>query len=145
NDLVKPSILVDGEDSIEQTAESFLGGYDEYAEDQLHSEMPQLHAWFKDIDCRVQFNNGKLLTLENRISEYTGGAHGIEVSIWSNYDIARKKKLTLTDVVQDTKKLQDLAEKHFRKLEHLNDTTGFEKGYFFDNSAFALAENFGLT
>lgn len=143
--LVRAAIFVDGENTANQVAESFLGGFNEYAEEQINSDHPGFHAWFRNQDCEVVLNVPGFLTLKNAINEYTGGAHGIEIEIWSSYDIGNKKKLTLTDLFQDTIALRQIVENHFRKQEQLDDTSSYGTAYFFEDETFTLAENFGLT
>lgn len=145
NQLIKGALFVDGEDAVEQVSESFLSSFNEYAEDELHSGNKEFHAWFKDQQARVVLNTGRFLTVANALTDYTGGAHGMEVELWFNYDIANKKRLALTDLVQDTTRLKEIAEKHFRKKENLKETDSFGSGYFFDNNQFTLADNYGLT
>lgn len=143
--LVREAIFIDGEHSPVQVAESFLGGFNEYAEEQLANEDNSLHAWFRNQNCEVVLNVPGFLTLQNVITEYTGGAHGIEVEIWSNYDLLDKKKLTLADLFQDTLALNQIVETYFREQEQLSDTSSYGNHYFFDDETFRLADNFGLT
>ncbi|TYR31209.1 DUF3298 and DUF4163 domain-containing protein [Sphingobacterium phlebotomi] len=143
--LVRDAIFVDGEHHASQVAESFLGGFNEYAEEQIESEHQTFHAWFRNQACEVVFNVPGFLTLKNAISEYTGGAHGMEIEIWSNYDTQNKRKLSLTDLFQDTLALRQIVESHFRKQEQLSDTSSYGSAYFFDEGTFTLADNFGLT
>lgn len=143
--LVRDAIFVDGEHHASQVAESFLGGFNEYAEEQIESENQTFHAWFRNQDCAVILNVPGFLTLKNAISEYTGGAHGIELEIWSNYDTQNKRKLSLHDLFQDTVALRQIVEGFFRKQEQLSDTSSYGSAYFFDDETFTLAENFGLT
>ncbi|PRD56176.1 DUF3298 and DUF4163 domain-containing protein [Sphingobacterium gobiense] len=143
--LVREAIFVDGEHTPSQVAESFLGGFNEYAEEQINSDQPSFHAWFRNQDCEVVLNVPGFLTLKNAISEYTGGAHGIEIEIWSNYDIQNRSKLALTDLFQDTLALRQIVEHHFKKQEQLSDTSSYGSAYFFEDETFTLAENFGLT
>lgn len=143
--LVRDAVFIDGEYNASQVAESFLGGFNEYAEEQIESEHQTFHAWFRNQDCEVILNVPGFLTLKNAISEYTGGAHGIEIEIWSNYDTQNKRKLSLNDLFQDTVALRQIAEGYFRKQEQLSDTSSYGSAYFFDDETFALAENFGLT
>ena len=143
--LVRDAIFVDGEHTAAQVAESFLGGFNEYAEEQIQSDGGSFHSWFQNQDCDVMLNVPGFLSLKNTISSYTGGAHGIEIDVWSNYDIQDKQKLSLTDLIRDTTALRQITENYFRKQEGLNDTSSYEGSYFFDNGEFALAENLGLT
>lgn len=143
--LVKKAIFIDGEDNIEQVADSFLGGFNEYAEEQIERGDQTFHTWYKHQDCRVVLNIPGFLTLRHAINDYTGGAHGMELELWYNFDLHDRKQLALTDVVQDTSKLRALAETYFRKQESLDDTTSYGGAYFFEDNTFALAENFGMT
>ncbi|HLS94641.1 uncharacterized protein DUF4163 [Sphingobacterium allocomposti] len=143
--LVRKAIFVDGESDVRQVAESFIGGFNEYAEEQIQSGNQPSQVWFRHQDCHVVLNIPGYLSLCNNIVEYTGGAHGIELMLWSNFDISERKQLALADVVQDTSALLSVAEKHFRQQEQLSDTASYDGAYFFDNNAFSLAENFGLT
>lgn len=143
--LVRDAIFVDGEHHASQVSESFLGGFNEYAEDQIQSENQAFHAWFRNQDCEVVLNVPGFLTLKNSISEYTGGAHGMEIEIWSNYDTQTKRKLFLTDLFQDTLALRQIVESHFRKQEQLSDSSSYGSAYFFNEGTFTLADNFGLT
>ncbi|NGM64012.1 DUF3298 and DUF4163 domain-containing protein [Sphingobacterium sp. SGR-19] len=143
--LVRDVVFIDGEHNASQVAESFLGGFNEYAEEQIESENQAFHAWFRNQNCEVALNVRGFLTLKNAISEYTGGAHGIEIEVWSSYDIQNRKKLALNDLFQDTLALQQIVEGYFRKQEQLNDTSSYGSAYFFENETFTLADNFGVT
>ena len=102
NRLIQDAIYLDGEENMAQVAEGFLTAYNEYAEDQIAAESGPIQAWFRDISCQVLINTGQFLTLQSSISEYTGGAHGIQVVVLSNYDVPEKRKLVLQDIVNDT-------------------------------------------
>lgn len=145
NALVKNAIFVDGEETVEQVSESFLGGYNEYAEEQIDAGNDAIHTWYKHQDCRVAFNGNGILTLRNAISDYTGGAHGMEVELWFNYDLQEKKLLALSDIVEDKAALLIVAERYFKKHENLADSASYGSSYFFEENNFALSENFGLT
>jgi|SRR5690606_4863493 len=143
--LVHEAIFIDGEHNAKQVAQSFLAGFNEYAEEQIESENGAFHAWFRNQDCEVVLNAPGFLTLRNAVSEYTGGAHGIEIEIWSNYDTQKKRKLSLADLFQDTLALSQIVEVYFRKQEELSDTSSYGSNYFFEDETFTLADNFGLT
>lgn len=142
-EMVKRAIFIDGESTAEQVAESFLGGFNEYAEEQIDAGNAGIPSWFKHQDCRVILNRPGILTLRNAINDYTGGAHGMEIELWFSYDIQQGKRLALGDVIQDSTQFLSIAERHFRKMENLSDTASYGAEYFFDS--FALPENFGLT
>lgn len=143
NELVKDAIFIDGENTVEQVAQSFLGGFNEYAEEQIEAGNEAFHPWFKHQDCSVVLNKPGFLTLRSAINDYTGGAHGMELELYFSYDPQQKKRLQLTDIVQDTTQLLAIAEDLFRKQENLSDTAAYGSSYFFDS--FVLSHNFGLT
>ncbi|MGO3306069.1 MAG: DUF3298 domain-containing protein [Sphingobacterium sp.] len=143
--LFKPAIFVDGESTAAQVAASFLGGFNEYAEDSMDAGNNSFHTWFMDQQCHVIMNIPGFVTLKNNISTYSGGAHGIELNLWFNYELAERKLLAITDIVNDTTRLKEIVEIHFRKHEKLSDNETYEQKYFFDNGQFVLADNFGLT
>lgn len=145
NKLVKNALLLNGEDSISQVAESFITGFNEYAEDEIQAGTKGIHCWFQKQDTRVVLNTGRFLTLANSLSEYTGGAHGMEAELWFNYDLLNSRQLALSDLIVDTTGLKKATERYFRKHEKLKDSDSFGAGYFFANDNFALAENFGFT
>jgi len=148
NALVRETVFPGGEDSPAQVSDGFLVGYDDHAEFELQkpeNEDRFLQAWYLDLFCTVRLNTGRWLTLENTIDSYSGGAHGMRVSVWDSYDIAAKKKLTVDDLVWEPEILRRTAEKIFRKQEGLSATASLETDYFFENGEFSLPDNFGLT
>ncbi len=145
NDLIKPSIWIEGEENFEHAAEAFIAGFDEFVEEESTSA---IHTpWFKNIQSSVCVNSPVLFSLRTQYQQYTGGAHGNSVVIWSNFDILQNKKIELSDIIVRDKfpELTKRAEKQFRKIEDLTDTASLEKDFFFEHGIFALNDNFGLT
>ena len=92
NKLLRSSILIDGEDSVRQAAESFLGGFNEFVEDAAN---PSYHiAWFRELHSYVVLNNTRILSIATQIDDFSGGAHGNHVMILSNFDILNNKNLS---------------------------------------------------
>lgn len=145
NSMVQRAIFIDGESTVEQVSESFLGGFNEYAEEQIDGGNATFHAWFKHQDSQVVLNEPGVLTLRTAINDYTGGAHGMEIELWFSYDVPQRKRFALTDLVRDTTQLLIVAERHFKKLENLADSEAYGSSYFFENDKFVLPANFGLT
>ncbi|MFE7085325.1 DUF3298 domain-containing protein [Sphingobacterium spiritivorum] len=144
NQLLRSSILIDGEDSVRQAAESFLGGFNEFVEDAAN---PSYHiAWFRELHSYVVLNNTRILSIATQIDDFSGGAHGNHVMILSNFDILNNKKITLPDLIskEKQKELLKIAEKYFRKAERLKDNENLSGKYFFEDGKYALAENFAL-
>ena len=143
--LVHPAIWLEGEDGFEQAAQTFIEGYDEFVEEESTHHVSM--AWFKNIQSSVCLNTPRLLTLKTTYQQYTGGAHGNTVVVWSNFDIVQHQKIQLSDIIIKEKlpALTKMAEQQFRKMENLADTASLEKDFFFERGIFALNDNFGLT
>lgn len=144
NEMVKEAIFINGEKDIYEVSDNFISAFNEFAEDVINNPTGYYGAWFLKQDCRIELNNGYFLTLVNNISEYTGGAHGMEVELWYNYDLEQSKKLKLEDIIQDSVEFRKLVERHFRKHENLTDTSTYGGNYFFSKGEFILADNFGF-
>lgn len=144
NTLIQPAVFIDGEEVIEQVSESFISGFNELAEESLAQNQAQPFAWFRHQKCKVEFNKAQVLTLSHEIADYTGGAHGMYVKIWYNYDLTDKQPISLTEILQDSSQFMHTAEQLFRKQEGLSDTASFNSTYFFAEQQFTLSANFGL-
>jgi len=143
--LVHSAIWLEGEDGFEEAAQAFIEGYDEFVEEESTHRVSM--PWFKEIQSSVCLNTPRLLTLKTTYQQYTGGAHGNTVVIWSNYDVVQHQKIQLSDFIIKEKlpALTKMAEQQFRKMENLADTVSLEKDFFFEHGIFALNDNFGLT
>ncbi|MCA5004933.1 DUF3298 and DUF4163 domain-containing protein [Sphingobacterium bovistauri] len=145
NQLVNPYILIDGEESFETAAESFILGYNEFVEESSTNNIS--YPWYKDVKCEILTNTSLFVTLATAVDEYTGGAHGNHYTILSNIDIKNKKRIAIKDIIQDNKldQLTKIAETQFRENEKIPDSISLDKDFFFENGIFAINDNFGLT
>lgn len=144
NDTIRSYILLDGEEKIEEAAETFILGFNEFVEESSTTSVS--FAWYKNISSKVWINTPDIMTLSTAVDEYTGGAHGIHYTVLSNFDIATREKIELEDIIhkENVSALTKIAERQFRKNEKLSDTASFSKKYFFENGIFAINYNFGL-
>ena len=96
----------------------------------------------RQIDCNVniELNSNNILCVRIMISEYGGGAHGISVGSYYNYDLNTGKLIELKDILvaNYTTKLNILGEKIF------TDANGRE-GWDFEPGKFKLNDNFSIT
>lgn len=124
-------------------AESFLTGYTEYAEDE---SMQKIHAWFENIDLKVNYQTPEFLSLLLLKSDYTGGAHSQYYYEFLNIDLTDKKVLKLEDLIQSAKMtdFQKSAEAIFRKNENISEDASLAEDYFFEDAQFSLPVNFGI-
>lgn len=145
NELAHTAIFLEGEGDPHEAAQNFVDGYNEFVEDESTRYVSA--AWVKNISSQIHLNTPRLLSLCTRFYEYTGGAHGHTVAIWSNFDPLEMRKIELSDIIQETKFsiLTQVAEQYFRSEENLADTATLAKDFFFANGIFALNNNFGLT
>ena len=145
NRAIHPYIMIDGDDSPELAAESFILGYDEFVEENSTNTIN--FPWYKNVISKVWTNSPLVLTLATAVDEYTGGAHGNHYTLISNIDITNKKKIEIKDIIEENKiaDFTKIAENRFRKQENLSQSSSLEKDFFFENGIFAINDNFGLT
>lgn len=144
NALVMESLSVKDRAELEQSAEAFLADYDSYVEEANKPEF--VHAWYQDIASRIILTTPRLLVVGNKLTEYSGGAHGNYAELFYNYDLQENKKLSINDVVA-TEKQQELialAETRFREIEKLAPDAALTDKYFFDEGIFVLPDNFAF-
>ena len=145
NESLTPFILIDGDESTEIAAESFILGFDEFVEE---NSTQSIHSpWYKNVTSQVWTNTPLFLTIATAVDEYTGGAHGNHYTVISNINIQDKKKIELKDIIEKDQipALTKIAEKHFRNNENLSDSASLKEDFFFENGIFAINDNFGLT
>lgn len=145
NDLLKSYVLIEGENTAQEAADNFIMGYNEFVEDEATR---QLHfAWYRKIECLITINTPLFFSMKNKLSEYTGGAHGNNYVFWSNFDILKAEKIELNDVLAKNKQeeLTKIAERYFREADSIHDTTSLDSSYFFEGGKFKLNDNFGFT
>lgn len=74
---------------------------------------------------------------------YTGGAHGNGYSGYYHIDKKTGNILSVEDYFSDMNQLNQIAEKHFRKLFDLSPTESLnDYGFWFDNDEFSVNDNF---
>ncbi|HMR19567.1 MAG TPA: DUF4163 domain-containing protein [Sphingobacterium sp.] len=145
NHLIRAAVFIEGEEDPNEAAQAFIDGYNEFVED--GATVHATASWVKDIKSQVFLNTPRVLSIRTQFYEYTGGAHGHTVALWSNYDIVEMREINLTDIVSEENlpELTRIAEKHFRTFENLADTASLSKDFFFIDGIFALNDNFGMT
>lgn len=77
---------------------------------------------------------------------FTGGAHPNSFRSYYVFDRKSGREINSKAFIADSVALLNLAEKAFRKVENLSDTTDLEKaGYFLSNHKFFLPANYAFT
>lgn len=145
NDNIRKYILIDGENTVAEAAQSFIDGFDEFAGD---SNLKSISAaWSKEVNTNIILNTPILLTLVTHVNEYSGGAHGQHYSMYKNFDVHRRTPITIEDIIQKSKieEFRQIAEHYFRKQEKISKDASLDKDFFFQDGKFAINDNFGFT
>lgn len=145
NDLIKQAILIDGDHSVHDAAQSFIDSYNEFAEDSNTSMINA--AWYRTTYAQIINMTPLFFSLQTNINEYTGGAHDSHLTFYQNYDIQKAELISLKDLLQKDKfdTFVKLAEKKFRNQENLSASQSLSKDFFFENGKFSINDNFGLS
>jgi len=88
------------------------------------------------------------VSLSIEMDDYTGGAHGMYSTIYSNYYKPKNEILTLHKLLSDSnlKRLLSIAETDFRTANELPIKANLDDaGYWFKDTKFHLSDNFILT
>jgi hypothetical protein len=101
-----------------------------------------------DLKGSVLLNNGNVLTLEMSSYAYTGGAHGMDMTVYLVFDAATGRRLSIADVFASgfDGRLGSLIETRFRQEKGLSpdERLDSEKGGLFENRI-GVTPNFALT
>lgn len=145
NEKMKKFILIDGENTPAEAAQSFIDGFDEFIENSNSGSISA--AWTKDVSSHIVLSTPKLLSIVTQVNEYSGGAHGQHYSLYNNLDIQRLEPILLKDIIQVSKldEFIQIAESQFRKQENIQPDKSLSKDFFFPDGKFSINDNFGLT
>ncbi|SHF75141.1 protein of unknown function [Microbulbifer donghaiensis] len=85
--------------------------------------------WQLNGDAERLARRGDLLTMEIKTYRYTGGAHGIPVVEWFNWDLSAEKRVSLPQVLREgtEPKFWELAEAAHRRWQ--DEQTGIDDAY----------------
>jgi hypothetical protein len=74
--------------------------YEEEKRDSAGSDITSgWYSYYKSIDGKVQYYENSLLIYKFSYEEYTGGAHGMHATFYTNIDLETKQPLTLDDIL----------------------------------------------
>lgn len=130
--------------SLQQTQQTFINAYADMMKHQADSEQ----SWYSQTNITVPFQTSTLVCLSIETDDYTGGAHGIYSTFFTNYDKEAKQFVTLKKLVGDSalKELTSIAEKQFRIANEIQPDANLEiLGYLFNEGKFYLTDNFTIT
>ncbi len=147
NDTIKQKLLclfdAHPDKDLEARAKHFITEYDAFKKTKKHSLLP----FNLNLKARIIRQDSSLLTLEISGSSFSGNAHPIHQTFFTNWNTKAQKQLSLTDILVDgyLPKLTKIADTIFRKNENLKDTSSLARDYFFKGNTFSLNQNFLIT
>jgi len=102
--------------------------------------------WYADIEVKVLRENQDFTAVVCEKDYFTGGLHDLYDHQFLNYDKRNHRLITLESQLKPNKlqQLKTIAERIFRKDEHLSPTDELD-GYFFENAKFGLPASFSIT
>jgi hypothetical protein len=118
-----------------------------YEQDKQQGTLHGTMYYTLDSHAQVIDQDSTLLTVELSGYYYEGGAHGMTLTRFLNWDTKTQKPLTLDDIFVSgyQPKLNQLGEEIFRKEELLSPTASLATDYFFKDAKFGLNDNFAVT
>jgi hypothetical protein len=132
----------DPTESIEVSADSFINEYINYRKE--FPDSPAGYHW--DQTLIVTQQDKDVISFKHVNYAYTGGAHGMQTTLFHNLYQSGYKKISLKDILNRNydAELTKIGEAIFRKNEGLKATDPLD-GYFFENQQFVLNDNFLIT
>jgi len=128
--------------TMEQAIDDFIKEYR-----MENAEFPGMAAeYFAEVTQVTSLSSSELLSVEETLSMYTGGAHGYTAVTFMNFDSNTGALLSVNALFEDMVAFTELAEARFRsahdiaKEDSINST-----GYWFENDTFILPETIGFT
>lgn len=118
------------QESLEKVAQKFI---------QEAASVSDISAaqWRLDGDAKKLARYGDLLTITVNTYLYTGGAHGMPVAHWLNWDLTQERQLSLADVIepgQEEAFWKLVAESHQQWLDTQNTDKDFRQNWPFAHS-----------
>lgn len=147
NDTVSKKILslfdAHPDKDVQTRAKHFIAEYESFKKAKKHTLIP----FALNLHVNVIRQDSSLLTFDAGGSSFSGNAHPIELTLFTNWNTATQTQIALSDIFVDgyQPKLNKIAEVIFRKNENLKDTSSLARDYFFKNNTFSLNTNFLIT
>jgi len=144
NNMVLTIFGVTKSTNLEQSQHTFMAEYEKFKKEFKESEQ----SWYSQTNVSVPFQSNNVVCLSVEMDDYTGGAHGMYSTIYSNYYKPQNEILTLQKLFTDSNliKLLNLAETDFRTASELPLNANLEEaGYWFKDNKFHLNDNFTIT
>jgi hypothetical protein len=139
--IADPMQAQNTEDLINQ----LFAEYNTYFE-QAEGDFNGLNNWIISVNVEPLYQTEELVSLSIETYSFTGGAHPDQFITFKNYFLPSLEECKLSDLVSDQEALLMDAESIFRNKYKIAENESFaEKGYWFENDAFSLTDNFGIS
>ncbi|WP_448700018.1 DUF3298 domain-containing protein [Mucilaginibacter sp. AW1-3] len=144
NDSVSQKILnlfdAHPDKDLQTRAKHFITEYESFKK----AKKKTLLSFNLALYANVVRQDSSLVTIETGGSTFSGNAHPIQLTLFTNWNTATQKQIALSDIFVDgyLPKLTKIAEAIFRKNENLKDTSSLARDYFFKGNIFSLNHNF---
>ncbi len=127
---------------LDSLAGEFIEGYERFRE--MNPENPPV-PWVLETKSRILYQNRRVLSVEFNNFSFTGGAHPNSFQILLLLDVRDRKMLTLSDIVTDMERFEEVVKEAFRAHYQLEEAASFNEAGFFWDEPFSLPENVALT
>ena len=143
NQIITNDIENKKHQNIEALADSFLNDYDDFKKE--YPDAAGGYEWIQEL--KVNQETPHLLLFTHTSYNYTGGAHGLQTTVYYNYAKTENKALKLEEIIKPNQysNLVKVGEEIFRQNEKLPPAQSLGENYFFENGTFSLNDNFLIT
>lgn len=102
--------------------------------------------WVAEIQTRITHEDSEVLTLAMDVYIFTGGAHGLDQTVYLNFDKKHGVELESWELFHNNSEFREVAEAEFREQQQIPDSAPINStGYMFPGNRFDLPENIGYS
>lgn len=116
----------------------------EYKNSATDAPHPEYASWNWDFENEefIQYQQNGYLSINTEGYQFAGGAHGSSWELYDNYDIRKKKRMDLSDIItKGSTAIEQLLEQHFRKEYDVENGKSLKESGLFE-SAIKPTDNF---
>ncbi len=111
----------------------------------VRREMPDAPTTWTALGSDSVYRADSIVCVGQSIYMYTGGAHGSNTTRYVTINVNSNKFVTWRDLIRDTNRFRDAAEKAFRKEYGMTSSDTYEsRGFWFTDNRFSLPREVGV-
>lgn len=131
----------DAEQNINQIMGAFVKSYTDFKKEFPESKTP----WHITVTSKVSYTSDDFISMAFEVDTYSGGAHNLSETIYSNISTRGKEITKLSSFFRDRQAIKIMAEELFRDQKNIDAEESLSSaGYLFDKDNFELTDNFGF-